>query len=302
VLMVIGLLTITYLYIRRRERVLLEEKQVLESMVAERTRELRRQKEIVEEQNEHITEGIEYARNIQMAVLPSEQEMSRAFSENFILYRPKETVGGDFYWVYSSGDVSWAAAVDCTGHGVSGAFMSMIGTELLNQIIIEKKTDDPAKVLEEMDKGIKLAFAKSAKEFESDQGMDAALIRLDSKKNTIDFAGAQRPLFCHLNGEMTELEGDRLSISCADGLEKNFRKHSMKAEKGSVLYLFSDGIADQFGGAKGKKFMVRRLRQHLLTNGARGMEEQHTLLANAIDDWKRDEGQIDDVMLMGIRI
>lgn len=302
VLFILGAIAITYFYIKRRERVLLEEKQILESTVEERTKQLREQKEIVEKQNDHIIEGIEYAKNIQMAILPSDEEMNRAFSDNFIFYRPKETVGGDFYWVHSKGDISWAAAVDCTGHGVSGAFMSMIGSDLLNQIIIEKQIDDPASVLEEMDKGIKLAFAQSAKEFESDQGMDVSLIRLDKKMNTIGFAGAQRPLFSYLNRELTEIEGDRFSISCADGIQKTFKKHELKAEKGMVLYLFSDGIADQFGGEKGKKFMVRRLREQLQQNGSKTMKEQHALLVETLDDWKGDENQIDDLMLMGIQV
>lgn len=297
-------LIITYAYIKIRERRLLEEKRILESTVEERTKELREQKEIVEDQNKHITESIEYAKNIQMAVLPSDHDITAAFDDHFVFYRPKDTVGGDFYWVFSEGNISWAAAVDCTGHGVAGAFMSMIGTDLLNQIIIEKKVNDPALVLEEMDKGIKLAFAQSAKEFESDQGMDVALIRIDKKKKTLEFAGAQRPLYLMCNGELLQIEGNRHSISCAEqrGAEA-FLKYTHKIEGESIAYLFSDGIVDQFGGPKGRKFMITRLRGFLEANWSLSMEKQAEKLNTTFDDWKGPEmTQIDDVMLLGIRL
>lgn len=295
---------LTFYFIKRRERILLEEKEVLEATVAERTKELRKQKEIVERQNEHITESIEYASNIQRAILPSEFEMKRAFRDHFVFYRPKDTVGGDLYWVYSKGDISWAAAVDCTGHGVAGAFMSMIGSDLLNQIIIEKHVQDPAEVLNEMDKGIKLAFAQSAKEFETDQGMDMALVRIDRKNHTVEFAGAQRPLFYVEDGELKELEGNRLSISCA--VQRNaepFTKQTVEAKEGTVLYLFSDGIVDQFGGPKQKKFMVRRMREFITNHHKKTMSAQLVSVSETFDDWKGpDNVQIDDVMLLGIQI
>ena len=295
---------LTFYFIKRRERILLEEKEILEKTVAERTKELRKQKEIVERQNQHITESIDYASNIQRAILPSEVEMKRAFKDHFVFYRPKDTVGGDFYWVFSQGDISWAAAVDCTGHGVAGAFMSMIGSDLLNQIIIEKKIQDPAQVLEEMDKGIKLAFAQSAKEFETDQGMDMALVKIDRKKNTLEFAGAQRPLFYVEDGELKELDGNRLSISCT--VQRNaepFTKHALKLKEGSILYLFSDGIVDQFGGPKEKKFMVRRMREFIVNHHAQTLKQQAASINQTFDDWKGpDNVQIDDVMLLGIQI
>lgn len=294
----------TYLYILIRERRLKEEKKILETTVQERTKELREQKEIVEGQNKNITESIEYARNIQMAVLPSEAELSRAFEDHFVFYRPKDTVGGDFYWVFVDGDVTWAAAVDCTGHGVAGAFMSMIGTDLLNQIIIEKKVSDPARVLDEMDKGIKLAFAQSAKEFETDQGMDMSLVKIDRRSKTLEFAGAQRPLYIYQDGSLLQIDGNRHSISCAEqrGAEP-FARHKHIIKGNSVAYLFSDGIVDQFGGPNGKKFMIRRLREFLQTNGQKPLNEQAAELTRVFDEWIGDESlQVDDVMLLGIRL
>jgi ligand-binding sensor domain-containing protein/serine phosphatase RsbU (regulator of sigma subunit) len=295
---------LTFFLIKRRERILIREKHILETTVLERTKELREQKEIVEKQNTHITESIEYASNIQRAILPSAVEMKRAFKDHFVFYRPKDTVGGDFYWVYNKGDISWAAAADCTGHGVAGAFMSMIGSDLLNQIIIEKQLNDPSKVLDEMDKGIKLAFAQSAKEFESDQGMDVSLIRLDRKKNVLEFAGAQRPLYIFNNGTLMELEGDRFSISCAEQRNaESFTKHTIDVKEGMVAYLFSDGIVDQFGGENGKKFMIRRMRDFLSANGHLPIEEQGKNLVRTFDDWKGTEHeQVDDVMLLTIQL
>jgi ligand-binding sensor domain-containing protein/serine phosphatase RsbU (regulator of sigma subunit) len=295
---------LTYLIIRRRERVLRQEKEVLEATVTERTKELREQKDIVERQNAHITESIEYASNIQKAILPSVNEMQRAFSDQFVMYRPKDTVGGDFYWVYSHGDVSWAAAVDCTGHGVAGAFMSMIGSDLLNQIIIEKHISDPAQVLDELDKGIKLAFAQSEKEFETDQGMDVSLIRVDKSKSLLEFAGAQRPLFLIENGELKEIEGDKTSISCAEQMNAEpFTKHSIQYKSGSIAYLFSDGIVDQFGGDKGKKFMLRRLRAFIMENHESSLAEQADRLNRTFDNWRGTEHeQLDDVMLLAVQL
>jgi ligand-binding sensor domain-containing protein/serine phosphatase RsbU (regulator of sigma subunit) len=297
-------LALTYVFIKRRERILIQEKQILEETVAERTKELREQKEIVEAQNTHITESIEYARNIQMAILPSASEFIRAFNGHFVFYRPKEAVGGDFYWVHSHGHVSWVAAVDCTGHGVAGAFMSMIGSDLLNQIIIEKKVDDPAKVLDEMDKGIKLAFGQSAKEFESDQGMDMALIRIDRKTRKLEFAGAQRPLYIMHNGTLLNLEGNRHSISCA--VQRNaesFSKYTFEPEGPAVAYLFTDGIVDQFGGEQGKKFMIRRLRDWFEEHGGSPMSEQLEAINATFDQWRgTDYEQVDDVTLIGIQL
>lgn len=294
----------TYAFIKYREQRLIEEKEVLEATVEERTKELREQKEIVEAQHDHITESIEYAKNIQMAILPSEEELTSAFEDHFVLYSPKETVGGDFYWTYRKGDEVWAAAVDCTGHGVSGAFMSMIGSDLLNQIIIEKGILEPEKVLAEMDKGILLAFAQSAAEFESDQGMDLGLVRINMKTNQAIYAGAQRPIYIISNGELTEIEGDRAGISSRrPEEEKVFTAHLLDLKKGDVIYLSSDGFADQFGGPKGKKFMTRRLKETLIENHQLSMSDQVNGLKKALDDWKGDEfNQIDDIVVFGIKL
>lgn len=291
-------------YVKWREQRLIAEKEVLEATVEERTSELREQKEIVEAQHEHIKEGIEYAKNIQMAILPSEEELNDAFADHFVLYSPKETVGGDFYWMFKEGDIIWAAAVDCTGHGVSGAFMSMIGSDLLNQIVIEKRIREPELILAEMDKGIELAFAQSAKEFESDQGMDVALVRIDSNTNKVDFAGALRPIYAVHKGELIEHEGDRLAVSSSPNEEpKVFTRISLDLEAGDMIYLSSDGFADQFGGPKGKKFMTRRLKELITQNHELKLDDQKKAFEKALNDWKGTEfNQIDDNVIFGIRL
>lgn len=294
----------TYSFIKYREQKLIEEKAVLETTVEERTKELREQKEIVEAQHEHITEGIEYARNIQMAILPSANEMDDAFDDHFVLYSPKETVGGDFYWMFKKGDEVWAAALDCTGHGVSGAFMSMIGSDLLNQIVIENGVMDPEKILTEMDKGIVLAFAQSAQEFESDQGMDLCLARINVKTNKVDYAGAQRPLYIISDSELREINGDKAGISSRKSeKEKVFTCHSLNLKKGDQIYMTSDGYADQFGGPKCKKFMTRRLKETLMENQGLSMKDQGAGLKKALDDWLgTDNNQIDDIVVFGIKL
>jgi serine phosphatase RsbU (regulator of sigma subunit) len=238
-----------------------------------------------------------------MAVLPSTEEMKRVFSDHFVLYRPKETVGGDFYWMYSNDKVTWAAIIDCTGHGVAGAFMSMIGSDLLNQIIIEKRTDNPAEVLEALDKGIKLAFAQSATEFEDEKGMDLSLIRIDRSTRMVAFAGAHRPLYVAVNNEIIELHGNQFSISCAIDGDKVFTTQQFPMVEGMRLFLFSDGYADQFGGSKGKKFMTNKMKQVIMSCLDRPMVEQQAALEYALDLWKGKEyPQVDDILVMCIQL
>ena len=296
------LITSTVVYVKWRERKLLREKAELEEKVIERTHQLQEQKEIVEEQNRHITEGINYARNIQMAILPRAEEFQKSFPEHFILYRPKEIVGGDFYWLFRQGDYVFVAAVDCTGHGVAGAFMSMTGTDLLNQIIIEKQITEPSEILNELNLGVKLAFKQSANEFETPKGMDIALCSINLKNKNINYAGALRPLYIISNGEFKEIEGDKSSISGTSDTSYPYTSNKLKLKKGDCIYLFSDGYADQFGGPKGKKFMTGKLKELLVNNNMLSMEEQRTKILSAHEEWKGDFKQVDDILVMGIRL
>lgn len=301
-LVALFLVASTVVYIKWRERKLIQEKVELEEKVIERTHELQEQKEIVEEQNRHITEGITYAKNIQMAILPSGEEINKVFPDHFILYRPKEIVGGDFYWLFRQENYVFIAAVDCTGHGVAGAFMSMIGTDLLNQIIIEKRINEPAEILTELNLGIKLAFKQSAREFDTHKGMDVALCSINLNTREVNFAGALRPLYVIKKGAFSEIEGDRSSISGTS--EDNFRytANKLKLEKDDCIYLFSDGFADQFGGPKGKKFMTGRMKDLLIENSNLSMKEQHDKMLATHNEWKGEYKQVDDILVMGIRL
>ncbi len=292
----------TVAYVKWRESKLVREKAELEEKVRERTHQLQEQKEIVEEQNRHITEGINYARNIQMAILPSGEEINKVFPEHFILYRPKEIVGGDFYWLFRQGDRVFVAAVDCTGHGVAGAFMSMIGTDLLNQIIIEKQVTDPAEILRELSLGIKLAFNQSAREFETRQGMDVAICSIHLKNKEVDFAGALRPLYVISEGTFSEIEGDKASISGTSDTEYRYTSNKLRLKTGDCIYLFSDGYADQFGGPRGKKFMTVKMKELLISNSHLSMGEQRTALLSRHEEWKGNYKQVDDILVMGIRL
>jgi ligand-binding sensor domain-containing protein/serine phosphatase RsbU (regulator of sigma subunit) len=300
VVVAFAVMTTVVLWVRWRERRLLALNRELEDKVDLRTRELKEQRDLVEEKNRHITEGIEYARNIQMAILPSASELDRAFSEHFVIYMPKDTVGGDFYWAYTSGTVTWAVAADCTGHGVAGAFMSMIGSDLLNQLIIEQGATSPAAVLRELDRGIKLAFAQSAKEFENDQGMDVAMVRLDRASRHITFAGAMRPLLV-VGQEVNETEGDRHTISSAEHGPVAFTDRSITLAEGETVYIYSDGLCDQFGGPRGKKFGSKQLRELIAAMNGQPLAAQHDALLSAITAWKGQEPQQDDIMILAFR-
>lgn len=296
------IIAVIIVYVKLRERSLIKEKQVLEKMVNERTEEIRLQKEVIEEKNIHITEGIAYAKNIQMGILPSHEEISKAFDDFFVVYRPKDIVGGDFYWFYKDGNEVFVAGVDCTGHGVAGAFMSMIGSDLLNHIILEKKIKDPAVILSEVNSGLNRAFMQSAKEFDTAQGMDIILMRLNLDTREAEFSGAFRPAYIVDNGMLREVEGDKYPISGNITEPFHYTRHSLKLNEGVMVYFTSDGYTDQFGGPRGKKYMTGRFKKYLQEIGHLPAEEQEQKLITELDEWQGDTKQIDDILVFGIRI
>ncbi len=297
-----SILLVLIIYVKWREMRLVKEKEELERVVMERTEEIREQKSVIEEKNTHITESITYAKNIQMAILPSHEELSKAFDEFFVFYKPKDIVGGDFYWYYKNGNDVFVAAVDCTGHGVSGAFMSMIGSDLLNHIIIEDKMTDPAKVLKELNDGLKLAFMQSAKEFDTAQGMDIVLMRLNVETLEAEFAGALRPAYIISNGELKEVEGDKFPISGMLEGDYTYDNRIVKLNKGDMIYMSSDGYSDQFGGPKAKKYMTGRFKKLLVKLSKLPVKEQELALAKELEQWQGETPQIDDILVMGIKV
>lgn len=309
-----------WLYNSMRTKKLIADKQKLELQVAERTKELREEKEkveiinkevieqktVIEHHNIEITDSIKYAKNIQEALLPSLNEIGNLFANSFVLYMPKDIVSGDFYWFAQNGDTRFIAAVDCTGHGVPGAFMSIVGNTLLNEIVNEKKITTPGDILLELHKGVKIALNQNAKEFERRDGMDITLCAFNSNANEIQYAGANRPLWIYRKDKGYELEIIKATKYPIGGLEleesRVYQNHIVPVSKGDCLYLFSDGYADQFGGPKGKKFMLTNLQKTLLQNVELPMEVQKQKLMDAFMDWKYDAEQIDDVLVIGIRI
>jgi serine phosphatase RsbU (regulator of sigma subunit) len=219
---------------------------------------------------------------------------------------PKDIVSGDFYWFAQNENTRFIAAVDCTGHGVPGAFMSIVGNTILNEIVNEKKIKAPGDILLELHKGVKIALNQNTKEFERRDGMDIALCAFNTNSYEIQYAGANRPLWIYRKNKNYELEIIKATKFPIGGLEleenRLYQNHVVKVNKGDCVYLFSDGFADQFGGPKGKKFMLTNLQKILLENLINPMELQKQNLTKAFFDWKLDAEQIDDVLVIGIRI
>ncbi|MCS7004309.1 MAG: tetratricopeptide repeat protein [Cytophagales bacterium] len=259
--------------------------------------------EIIRKKNEDITDSISYARRIQNAVLTDVENIKKLAPESFIFFRPRDIVSGDFYWFYEitpKKDMLFAA-VDCTGHGVPGALMSMIGCNLLNQIVSQNILS-PEKILEKLHQGIINNLQTDNTRVRD--GMDVALIRIDRKRKLLEFAGAKNPVWYVKNGEMIEIKGDRNSIGEELESRKNakFTLHSVPIENISWIYLFSDGYEDQFGGPEGKKFMRRRFKELLLQNSCLSSQEQLQQLERTLLDWMKDGYQVDDILVMGIKV
>lgn len=293
-----------YMFIFLRTRNLKAAKSALEKEVSLRTIEVVKQKEIIEEKNKDITDSINYARRIQQALFPSDEAFSSTFPRSFILYRPKDIVSGDFYWMEKFGDDVFVAVVDCTGHGVPGAFMSIVGNNLLNQAVNELGISRPSLILDQMNKGL-AKMIRTQGGFELKDGMDMALCAFNLKTGKMQFAGANNPVWIMKNNGTVFLEhkGDKKPIgSFASGAASQFTNNEIDLEKGDTVYLFSDGYADQFGGDKGKKFKKSRLKELLSSIQHLDMNEQKKLLENNLDQWKGQFEQVDDVCIMGIRI
>ena len=265
--------------------------------------EIEQQKKTVEEKNWEITSSIEYAKRIQDAIMPSMKEIRAALPESFVFYRPKGIVSGDFYWFSKQEDVSFIAAVDCTGHGVPGAFLSMIGNDHLNQIVNVEKKRKPDQILNRLHHEIQATLKQKHGESENHDGMDVALCAIHHKENKLLFASANRYLYHIRNGELNETKGDHFNIGGI--MHEDVRQYSLyeiDLQKGDTFYIFSDGISDQFGGEGSKKFGYRRLKELLLAMHQLPMDEQKAHFEKTMVDWMGDNAQIDDFLLIGIRV
>jgi serine phosphatase RsbU (regulator of sigma subunit) len=264
---------------------------------------LKQQNAIIEEKNHDITDSIQYAKRIQQAILPSMEQIKAALPDSFVFFSPKDIVSGDFFWFSETPKAYFIAVVDCTGHGVPGAMMSMIGYNYLGQIVNEQDVDSPVEILNELHRKVILALNKDYTSRQMKDGMDVALLRIDKKTKQILFAGAVRPLYVVTNGGLTEIKGDLYSIGgIKDVNTQTFTQHEVNAPAGSCIYLFSDGYADQFGGPGGKKFKYKNLRALLMKNAPLPMEQQRADIEKTFHAWRAELEQVDDVCLVGLRV
>jgi len=324
-------------FIRIRERNLIKEKQILEQKVKERTKTIEEQKNDIEKQrdelkimnqeilqqkeeieaqrdeitsqrdqiisqNQDIIKSISYARRIQTAVMPSKEVADSVLKNYFILLKPRDIVSGDFFWMSRKGNKIIVAAADCTGHGVPGAFMSLLGITLLTEIV--KNTDDvrPHILLNELRSNIKRALSQVGKEHEAKDGMDISLSVIDNDSNTLFFAGAYNPLYLIRNKELIEYKGDKMPVGVHINEKESFTLREIQIQKNDCIYMFSDGYVDQFGGNSNRKFMAKNFKELLLKISEKEMSEQRTILDDTIDQWIGPYDQLDDILVMGIRL
>jgi serine phosphatase RsbU (regulator of sigma subunit) len=278
-------------------------KQKSSRLLKKQVSEINYQNEVIREKNKDITDSIQYAKRLQEAVFPEADTLNNYFAESFVLFRPKDIVSGDFYWFEQAGDKTILAVGDCTGHGVPGAFMSILGHNLLNQIILEHGNTNPADILRLLDKQVSSALNKRGNKQEYNDGMDIAICVIDKQSKTLSFAGANRPLVIQRGDELMELKQNKFAIGgIQDGSCKLFMKQDIKISDQDVLYLFSDGYYDQFGGPSGKKFKYKQLAEKFKSLANKPLSEQKKILSESFDNWRGNLEQLDDVCIIGIRI
>jgi len=254
----------------------------------------------LQEQNKDITDSIHYAQRIQQSILQSPEKLKSYFNDSFLLYKPKDIVSGDYYWFHEDENYKYIAAVDCTGHGVPGAMMSMVANSIFKEVFINKKISNPQDALQALDIELDLAVNKN-QDANFNDGMDVALVRISKTSNLLEFTGAFRPVLIARGNEITELKGSRYPIGFYSGVEKQFENISFQLEKDDCVYLFTDGFIDQFGGEKQKKLNKTNFKELLLTINEMAMDEQEAFLEYSFNNWKQDLEQTDDVLVIGIR-
>ena len=262
------------------------------------------QKSIIEANNQNIKASIEYAKRIQEAILPDNELLEKHLTEHFVYFKPKDIVSGDFYWFgrREASNISMIAAIDCTGHGVPGAFMSMIGNTLLNEIAANEALTTPAEILFELRTAVIEALQQSG-QVDNNEGMDVAFCMIDHDRQQIQFAGAYNPLYLIRNGELQETKADRMPIgNYHDRNEKPFKNTIIDIEEGDTFYIFSDGYIDQFGGPRGKKLSSKRFKQIVMELDPHPLKKQVRGLEVAQGNWQKDLDQIDDILVMGFRV
>ncbi|MCK4662081.1 MAG: SpoIIE family protein phosphatase [Bacteroidales bacterium] len=298
----IFLVLFIWLIVKLNVRRLQQEKIRLEGIVCERTAEVVAQKEEIEEKNKHIMDSIYYAKRIQNALLPPKEMVSKALPEHFILFKPRDIVSGDYYWLGKTGGNTVIVAADCTGHGVPGAFMSMLGVAFLNEIVSKSETIMANEILNQLREHVMTSLRQTGKEGEAKDGMDMALCIIDHNKMKLQFSGANNPLYLIRNKELIQYKADRMPIGIYIKTQA-FENTEIQLEKDDSIYIFSDGFVDQFGGEKGRKFKSKPFKKLLVDIQDKTMKEQYEILDNTIEDWKGPvQEQIDDILVIGIKI
>jgi len=299
----------------------------LERTVEERTAELTEEREKLADTNQQIMSSIRYAQRIQNAILPPDPVIEPFFRDHLILYRPRDIVSGDIYWFASvtttkgEGEVPVSreisrdlvpdraeltvfASMDCTGHGVPGAFLSILGHNTLNRTLKEPTVNSPGEALGFLDRAVRTTFAQAIESGEKvEDGMDMGMCAVDHERMVLQFAGAQQPCYIVREGKVHELKGDKQAIGGSDPSEvKSFTDQHFDLQSGDCIYLFSDGYPDQFGGPKGKKFKYRPFKELLISISDKPMKEQKDILDRTIEEWKGDLEQIDDILVIGVAV
>ena len=308
----IALLAITsfWYYIKSREKKLVAEKEKLEKTVEQRTEELvqkniivEQQKEIVEEKHREITDSINYAERIQRSLLASKMILDENLKDYFVFFQPKDIVSGDFYWASNLSDGSFAlVTADSTGHGVPGAIMSILNISCIEKAIESEKLTSPAEILNHTRTKIIQTLKKDGSKEGGKDGMDASLISFDFKNSILTYAAANNPIWIVRENKMLEFAADKMPIGKHDKDTISFTQHIINLQKNDVVYALTDGIPDQFGGTNGKKFMYKQLKDLLIKISNFSMQEQHETLKLSLNNWKGDLEQVDDILVIGIRI
>ena len=296
-------------FFRYRTNALRKKQKELEDVVVQRTAEVVSQKELVETKNKEVLDSINYAKRIQRSILPPQEEMQRSLKNYFVLYKPKAIISGDFYWMAQvktsndNTDLVVLAVVDCTGHGVPGALMSIVGNTLLNQTIKNADVNTPAHVLDFLNTELPKNLKQQQEGEEIRDGMDMTICAFNFKNNILYFAGANNSIYIARNNELIEFKGDKQAISGSTDYEKGpFSDYLYGLEKGDVVYMLTDGYADQFGGPNGKKFKHKQLEYLLLDIYELPMAEQQKKLDEKFEEWRGTQEQVDDVTIIGVRI
>ncbi|MCK5028522.1 MAG: SpoIIE family protein phosphatase [Bacteroidales bacterium] len=295
-------IVVVYIIVKVYTRRLELEKIRLEQIVKERTEEVVKQKDEIADKNRSITDSIEYAKRIQTAILPSQELVEEILPEHFILFRPRDIVSGDFYWMAKKENLLVIIAADCTGHGVPGAFMSMLGVSFLNEIVNTNEVTTANVILNNLRADIKKTLGQEGKEGEAKDGMDIALCIVDFDNLKMQYAGAYNPLYIYRDNELMEIKADRMPIGIWVKEKESFTNNDIDLKKGDVFYIFSDGFQDQFGGEDGQKYKTKNYKKLLLEIHQKPMAEQREILDTTVDKWRGKWEQVDDIIIVGIRV